>query len=328
MKIKGFDKDLKCRGFQFEIGKEYKIDTNGKPLELCSDTVFHYCDSLKKVHEYYSCNDDSNRFCEIEVLGEEVSDKEKCGSNHIRILREITGEELDILKGLINGNTGIFNSGNRNSGNWNSGNRNSGNLNSGNRNSGNWNSGNRNSGNWNSGDRNSGDLNSGDRNSGDLNSGNRNSGDRNSGNLNSGNWNSGNRNSGDLNSGDRNSGDRNTGMFNKCDHSTGFFCTVEPTVRLFNKDTNLTYTEFINSEYYRAMCSGKFILTEWVEYTKEEIQANHDKEMIDEYLKVYSYEEACRIWWENLSEKDKKIVQSIPNFDADVFEEITGIKLK
>ena len=76
------------------------------------------------------------------------------------------------------------------------------------------------------------------------------------------------------------------------------------------------------------MCSGKFILTEWVEYTKEEIQANHDKEMIDEYLKVYSYEEACRIWWENLSEKDKKIVQSIPNFDADVFEEITGIKLK
>lgn len=253
MKIKGFDKDLKCRGFQFEIGKEYKIDTNGKPLELCSDTVFHYCDSLQKVHEYYSCNDDSNRFCEIEVLGEEVSDKEKCGSNHIRILREITGEELDILKGLINGNTGIFNSGD-----------------------------------WNSGDRNSGNRNSGD--------------------LNSGNW--------------------NTGMFNKCDHSTGFFCTVEPTVRLFNKDTNLTYTEFINSEYYRAMCSGKFILTEWVEYTKEEIQANHDKEMIDGYLKVYSYEEACRIWWENLSEKYKKIVQSMPNFDADVFEEITGIKLK
>ena len=41
MKIKGMDKDMKCRGFQFEIGKEYKIEHDGKPLELCSDTVFH-----------------------------------------------------------------------------------------------------------------------------------------------------------------------------------------------------------------------------------------------------------------------------------------------
>ena len=53
MKIKGFDKDLKCRGMQFEVGKEYKIETNKEP-ELCTDTVFHYCDSLQKVHGYYS----------------------------------------------------------------------------------------------------------------------------------------------------------------------------------------------------------------------------------------------------------------------------------
>ena len=108
MKIKGFDKDLKCRGFQFEIGKEYKIETDGKPLKLCSDTVFHYCDSLQKVNEYYQCNDNNNRYCEIEVLGEEVDDGEKCGSNHIRIVREIIGEELKLIKSLSNGNTGLF----------------------------------------------------------------------------------------------------------------------------------------------------------------------------------------------------------------------------
>lgn len=151
MNIKGFDENLCCRGFQFEIGKEYKIDSD--ELELCTDTVFHYCKSIQNVHYFY--NVDISRFCEIEVLGEEVTDGKKYGSNHIRIVREITGEELDVLVGRVNGNTGIFNSGC-----WNSGIENSGS----------YNSGSCNSGYWNSGDNNSGDLNSGNWNSGDFNS--------------------------------------------------------------------------------------------------------------------------------------------------------------
>jgi hypothetical protein len=74
LRIKGFDKDLKCRGMQFEIGKEYKIDS--KELKLCSGTVFHYCKDMQQVHEYYDVTKD-NRFCWIEVLGEEVTDDEK-----------------------------------------------------------------------------------------------------------------------------------------------------------------------------------------------------------------------------------------------------------
>ena len=91
MNIKGTDKNMQCRGFQFEIGKEYKIETNGEPLRLCSDTVFHYCKSLPQVHMFYDCRDTDNRYFEIEVLGEEITDGEKCGSNHIKIKREIVG---------------------------------------------------------------------------------------------------------------------------------------------------------------------------------------------------------------------------------------------
>lgn len=75
MNIKGMDKDMRCRGFQFEIGKEYKIENNGGGLKLCSDTVFHYCKSLQQVHKYYSCDDKTNRYFKIEILGEEITNK-------------------------------------------------------------------------------------------------------------------------------------------------------------------------------------------------------------------------------------------------------------
>ena len=268
MNIKGMDKDMRCRGFQFEIGKEYKIENNGEELELCSDTVFHYCKSLQQVHKYYSCNDKRNRYFEIEVLGEEITDGEKCGSNHIRILREITGEELNNLKGLNNGNTGLFNSGD-----WNSGNRNSGNCNSGN---------------WNSGYRNSGY--------------------RNSGNWNSGNWNS--------------------GIANKCDSSNGVFCNESDTnIRIFNKPSGMSLRDFYNSEYWKAMCSAPFNLTEWTEYTEEEKETDPEKEKIGGYLKTYTYKEAWANWWNMLSDENKAIIQQIPNFDKEVFKDITGIEV-
>ena len=246
MYIKGFDKDLKCRGFQFEVGGVYDTGYKKEELELCSETVFHFCDSLEKVHEYYDCSNEENRYCEIEVLGELIYDENKCGSNKIKILREITGEELEILKGHRkghrNGNIGLFNSGN---------------------------------------------------------------------------YNSGYRNSGDFNSGD----------WNKCDGSNGIFCTEEPTIRIFDKDTDMTLNEFRKSKYGKALRSVKLKLTEWIKYTEEEMEEDDNKRLIGGYLKEYSYKEACANWWSELTEENKEIIISIPNFDADKFEEITGIKI-
>ena len=279
MKIKGMDKNMQCRGFQFEVGKEYKKDNNGRPLELCSDTVFHYCNSLRDVNGFYDVASGDNRFFEIKVLGEEVTDGMKYGSDHIKIVREITGEELNILKGLINGNTGLFNSGNWNSGNWNSG-----------------------------------DFNSGNWNSGDLNSGHRNSGD-----LNSGNW----------NSGDLNSGDRNSGCGNKCNGSNGVFCTEEDVdIKIFNKPSGMSLRDFYRSKYYKALCSAPFILTDWIEYTDKEKAEDEDKALIGGHLKTYTMEEAWANWWSELTDENKEIIKSIPNFDAEIFKEITGIEVK
>ena len=313
MKIKGFDEDLKCRGYQFEIEKTYEIKLpDGYELtvdDLCSDKVFHYCDSLRNVHGYYSVNpDDHNRFCEIEVLGREVTDGDKCGSNKIKVIREIVGEELDILKGLTDENTGFFNSGGRNSGN-----RNSGDCNTGNRNSGDCNTGNRNSGN-----RNSGNYNSGDYNSGNYNSGGRNSGDCNSGYYNSGNRNTGNRNSGYYNSGD----------FNSCDYSSGLFCTQDPKVKIFDTETDMTMNEVMQTDWYRMLFRNPLILNEWIYYTDEEKKADKKKELIGGYLKTYSYKDACKNWWNKYTDKEKAVIMSMPNFDKDKFKQITGIEVE
>jgi len=302
---------------QFEIGKEYKIELNGRELELCTDTCFHYCNSLQQVHQYYPVNE-NNRFCEIEVLGEEISDGEKCGSNHIRVAREIIGEELNQLKGLINKNTGLFNSGYSNSGD----------CNSRDFNSGDFNSGSFNSGDFNSGDFNTGDRNSGYRNSGYRNSGHFNSGDFNSGYSNSGDRNTGDRNSGYRNSGNYNSGDFNSGLFNSCDYSNGVFCSKSPKINIFNMPTNMTMREFVNSKYYDAIISSDFILTEWVEYSAEEKAQDETKRLIGGYLKTYSYQEACKNWWANTTDENKAIICSMPNFDAEIFKKITGIEVK
>ena len=247
----------------------------------------HFCWNLNDINDYYNLQE--NVVCEVEPLGEIVADVDgkKCCTNKLKLLRMLTTEEVLKISNTGLGNSGYINSGNRNSGDWNSGNRNSGDRNSGNRNSGD----------WNSGDRNSGDYNSGDCNSGDYNSGDCNSGDRNSGDWNSGDWNS------------------------------GFFNEKKNKCYIFDKLSDMTVSQFKNSRFYEALISVPFILTEWVEYTEEEKEIDKAKALIGGYLKKYEYKEACKTWWDKLSDKNKEIIHEIPNFDAEKFYRITGIRI-
>ena len=173
-----------------------------------------------------------------------------------------------------------------------------------------------------------GRCNSGNRNSGDCNSGNRNSGNRNSGDCNSGNRNSGNRNSGDWNSGDWNSGDWNSGDWNKTSFSNGCFNTVSPKIYMFNKPTDWTFEQWFN-------CRARYLLNQiddcpleyiWFDsMTDEEKAAHPEAETTGGYLKERTTADNARKWWAGLSADDRNIIFSLPNFDAAIFKEITGI---
>jgi len=179
------------------------------------------------------------------------------------------------------------------------------------------NTGEENTGHWNSGN-----LNSGDWNSGDWNSGNLNSGYGNSGNLNSGDWNSGYRNSGNLNSGDWNSGNLNSGYGNSTNRSAGIFCSTETTVRMFNKETSFKWDEIDHPHF------NEFYLNKWIEesnMTDEEKKADPEFYVKKGYLKIYSWNEAWANFWRDTDEENRQKVLNLPNFNAQVFKEITGI---
>lgn len=85
--------------------------------------------------------------------------------------------------------------------------------------------------------------------------------------------------------------------------------------------------EFIDSKYYKALTSSVFKLTEWINYTEAEKKESLCRQAIGGYLKTYTYKEACKNWWDNMTEENKEIVKNMPNFDKDVFFEITGIEV-
>ena len=243
--FKVFNPDWSCRGFKYEVGKVFEEDVNPK---VCGKG-FHFCKQAKDCFNYYSFNPE-NKVAEVIALGEVVEEGDKCSTNKIKIVKEISWEELLNIVNTGKGNSGLCNSGDCNSGNWNSGN-----------------------------------------------------------------W---------------NQGDFCTGDFNISDHETGCFCTEEHNIRFFDKESDMTFTQWRKSEAYSILCRIPFEPTRWIwaeDMTDEEKAAHPKYKTTGGYLKVCNMDKAFLTWWDSLDERERNIIKSIPNFDAEKFFQITGIRV-
>ena len=173
-------------------------------------------------------------------------------------------------------------------------------------------------------------CNTGDCNTGDCNTGDCNTGNRNTGNRNTGDWNTGNRNTGDCNTGNRNTGDCNTGDWNKSSFNNGCFMTVEPKIMLFNKPSDWTYRDWCDSDARWLLNQIPKNVVEWVcasDMSEDEKKAHPEYKTTEGYLKILDESESAQLWWNGLSNEKREIIKALPNFDADIFRECTGIKV-
>lgn len=309
---KVFKPDWTCRGFQYSVGKTFEEDMTPS----CCNRGFHFCTELKDCFSYY-CFDPLNKVAEIEALGEidtEATGKKHC-TNKIKIVREISWEEVLKMINVGKANTGFGNTGNYNSGIYNSGH---------------WNSGNYNSGIYNTGNYNEGRYNSGNHNTGDYNAGDCNSGNFNDGSYNSGHWNSGNWNSGYYNCGNCNDGSYNSGDFNKTNFSNGCFNTKGSKILMFNKPSDWSIEDWRCSKAKRLLDTISYNALQWVysgKMTEEEKEQHPKYKTTGGYLKELDKSKCGQLWWDNLLDYNKNVIKSLPNFDAEIFKEITGIDI-
>jgi hypothetical protein len=138
-------------------------------------------------------------------------------------------------------------------------------------------------------------------------------------------------NSGDYNSGDYNSGDYNSGNRNSGDYNSGYFNSNTPKVRIFNRESDMAHDD---QRIYRL---NSIITNYWKPHfqwiysgsmTEEEKAFNPSHTTTGGFLRFdqeYGYKKSWEHVWNKCSEDEKEFIKSLPNFDAEVFFEITGV---
>ena len=231
-----------------------------------------------------------NKVAEVIALGDLDTEGDKSCTNKIQIVREIPWVELLTIVNTGKDNTGLGNTGDMNTGDWNTGSSNTGNRNTGIRNTGDWNTGS----------------------------------------CNVGECNTGSGNAGDCNTGNMNSGSFNTGDFNNSSFNSGCFNVKEHKIMLFDKPSDMTYQDWLDSKARELLRQIPKSAAEWVntdDMTDEEKVAHSTYKTTGGYLKELDKSECCQMWWDSLDIDDKEIIKAIPNFDPDIFYECTGIKV-
>ena len=127
-----------------------------------------------------------------------------------------------------------------------------------------------------------------------------------------------------------NTGNRNTGDWNKSSFNTGCFNTVEQKIMLFNKPSDMTYRDWYESDARWLLNQIPKDVVEWIyseDMTDEEKAEHLTHETTGGYLKVLDESECGQLWWGSLSDRQKNIIKAIPNFDAEIFFQCTGIRV-
>lgn len=106
--------------------------------------------------------------------------------------------------------------------------------------------------------------------------------------------------------------------------------TEEPNIMMFNKPSNWTYNDWYESDARWLLNQIPKDVVEWIwsnDTTDEEKEQHPTYKTTGGYLKVLDESECGQLWWGSLSDRQKDIIKAIPNFDAEIFFQCTGVRV-
>ena len=108
--------------------------------------------------------------------------------------------------------------------------------------------------------------------------------------------------------------------------------TEERTIEMFNQPSGMTYADWERSKarnilFYMPQNIVNIVWTSAENMSDTEKEAHPEFKTIGGYLHEEIEKADVQSWWDGLSSNDKETVMSIPNFDADIFFECTGIRV-